>query len=112
MKKAKKIIIDLSFIITIAISNIFYVILKNGDRGASTLITELDKIIPFIKHFIIPYIIWYPFIAIGLILMYFNNKRTYFKSIISLNIALIISYIVRIIFLLWGIKGTVSRRNK
>lgn len=94
MVKFKKILFDLSFMISIVISNSFYVILNNNNRGAYKLITVIDKIVPFINYFIIPYIIWYPFIVVGLVYLYFRNRKNYFKSLISLNIGLIICYII------------------
>lgn len=94
MHTLKNKIKDLSLMITIAISNIFYVLLNNGNRGSRELVTYIDKITPFIKEFVIPYILWYIYIPLGLFIIYIFNKKNYFNTIITLNISLIISYLI------------------
>ena len=65
MKKLKKDLIALSFMASIMISIIFYKLLNNGDGNINSLVTNVDKTIPFLKIFILPYITWYGYIAIG-----------------------------------------------
>jgi len=94
MKKLKENFIPLLYILTIPISNIFYKILNTPERGVYSLSTEFDSKLPFIKEFIIPYIIWYPFIFILLIYIFYKDKRIYFRTLISLNLGLIICYVI------------------
>jgi len=94
MKKLKERYIPLLFILTIPISNIFYKMLNTPERGVYSLSGEFDSKLPFLKEFIIPYLIWYPFIFILLIYIYYKDKRVYYRTLLSLNIGLIICYII------------------
>ncbi|MCB2313119.1 phosphatase PAP2 family protein [Clostridium tagluense] len=98
MKKFKKDLIALSFMISIAISIIFYKLLNNGDGNINSLVTNLDGTIPFLKIFILPYITWYAYIAIGLIYLCMKNRKKYYISLISLNIGIAICYIIYAVF--------------
>ena len=94
MKKLKESFIPLSFMISIVVSNIFYKILNNGDGNVNSLVTNVDKTIPFLKVFIVPYITWYGYIAVGLVYLCMKKRKAYYTSLISLNIGLIICYII------------------
>ena len=94
MKKLKESFIPLSFMISIAVSNIFYKILNNGDGNVNSLVTNVDQTIPFLKVFILPYITWYGYIAVGLVYLCMKKRKTYYTSLISLNIGLIVCYII------------------
>lgn len=94
MKKLKENFIPLIFMITIPLSNIFYNILNTSERGLYSLSTEFDSKLPFIKEFIIPYVIWYPFVFIFLIYICLKDKKVYYRTLISLNIGLIICYTI------------------
>ncbi|MBU3144547.1 phosphatase PAP2 family protein [Clostridium sp. CF012] len=98
MKKLKSDLIALSFMASIAVSIIFYKLLNNGDGDINSLITNVDQTIPFLKIFILPYITWYGYIVIGLIYLCMKNRKTYYTSLISLNIGLVICYIIYAIF--------------
>ena len=98
MKNIKDNLIPLSFMISILISNIFYKLLNNGDGDINSLVTNVDQTVPFLKIFIIPYITWYAYIAVGLIYLCMRNRKIYYTSLISLNIGLIVCYIIYAIF--------------
>nr|WP_204616248.1 phosphatase PAP2 family protein [Desulforadius tongensis] len=80
--------------LSIPVSNIFYALLNNSARGAHSMITEIDKAIPFLKIFILPYIIWYPFIFFTLFYLCLRDKKIYFHTLAALNLGLIICYII------------------
>ncbi|KYH28972.1 MULTISPECIES: phosphatase PAP2 family protein [Clostridium] len=94
MKNAMGKLLPLMWMISIPISNIFYRILNNSSRGVYTLAMNIDEKIPFIKEFIVPYIIWYPFIFIALIYLCIKDRKVYYRTLISLNIGLIICYLI------------------
>ena len=98
MKKLRNNLIALSFMASIIVSNIFYKLLNNGDGDINSLVTNVDKTIPFLKIFILPYITWYGYITIGLIYLCVKNRKTYYTSLISLNIGLAICYIIYAFF--------------
>ena len=41
--------------------------------------TALDDIIPFCEYFIIPYLLWFGYVAWAVLYFYFKNKDEYFK---------------------------------
>lgn len=94
IRKNKTDKIALLYMISIVISNIFYGILNRDNGRVYSVMIELDRAIPFLEIFIIPYIIWYPFIFIGLWYLCFKDRKKYYDTLINVNIALIISYII------------------
>jgi hypothetical protein len=60
--------------------------------------TDLDRVIPFIPAFIIPYVIWYPFIAGSLFIFFQRDRRTYYRALITLCIGLVACYGVYAVF--------------
>lgn len=59
---------------------------------------KIDDYIPFVEHFIIPYYLWFPYIAAVVVLFFFLDKRDYYKLCITLGtgmtLFLIISYLI------------------
>lgn len=98
MKKVKSDLIALSTMASIMILIIFYKLLNNGNGNIYSLITNIDKTIPFLKIFILPYITWYGYIAIGLIYLCMKNRKTYYISLISLNIGIVVCYVIYALF--------------
>jgi membrane-associated phospholipid phosphatase len=92
-KKAKENILPLSAMISLAPLNILYVTLNSSERGAKSLVTSIDNAIPFIKAFIIPYVIWYGFIFFTMLYLCYKDKDTYYKTLASYGLGLIASYI-------------------
>lgn len=84
----------LLWILLIPILNIFYMVLNHDGARVNNLMTDLDAQIPFIPAFIIPYLSWYPFIIIMLIVILANSSKTYYRTFIALCLGLIISYII------------------
>ncbi|KGO12685.1 serine/threonine protein phosphatase [Clostridium botulinum] len=96
--KIKENIVPLSLMLIIPIVNVFYGILNNSNRRVYTLVMDFDKSMPFIPAFSVPYMVWYPFIIISLIYMCFRNRELYYKSLSSIIISLITSYIIFFFF--------------
>ncbi len=59
--------------------------------------TPLDDLIPFNEYFIIPYILWFAYIAVTLLYFFFTNKRDFFRLCLFLftgmTVCLIIYYL-------------------
>ncbi|MBO5069670.1 MAG: phosphatase PAP2 family protein [Roseburia sp.] len=57
----------------------------------------LDDYIPFCEYFIIPYLLWFGYVAWGVVYFYFKNKDEYFRLCIALftgmTVFLIVSYL-------------------
>ncbi|MBA9087174.1 membrane-associated phospholipid phosphatase [Fontibacillus solani] len=94
----------LLWILVIPVLNLFYGPLNHGEGIVSSLMTDLDKQIPFVPVFIIPYLLWYPFIIIMLIAFFLSNKRAYYLILLTQCLGLISCYLVYALF-----QTTVSR---
>jgi hypothetical protein len=89
---------SLSLMLSIPVLNIIYCFLNNPDRGTYSLVTDLDQNVPFLKVFILPYLIWYVFIFGTLIYFCFKDKKIYHRTLIAINLGLLISYGIYFIF--------------
>lgn len=78
--------------LSIPISNIIYVLLNNANRGTHSLVTDLDQGVPFLKIFVLPYLSWYFFIFGTLTFFCFKDKKIYYRTLLSINLGLLISY--------------------
>lgn len=98
MTKIKENLVWLILIVTIPLVSSIYPLLNSNTRGAQNLVTDLDRAVPFVKEFIIPYMLWYPFIILCLVYFCFKDKKVYLSSIISLASGTIISYVIYYVF--------------
>jgi membrane-associated phospholipid phosphatase len=98
VKKIKDNLLPLMLMILIPITNIFYGYLNNSSRGVYNLVTDLDRAIPFSPIFIVPYIIWYPFILITLVYFCINHRKIYYKTLATLVLGMLLSYVVYFFF--------------
>ncbi len=94
MKIIKKDIMALCLMITIPLSNALYIILNHGKRGAYSLMTDIDRGIPFLKIFVIPYIAWYLFLFCTFVYFCLKDREVYYKTLLSLNLGLLVCYAV------------------
>lgn len=98
MSKFKEMSCQLLLLLSICIIKIFYVMLNNPGRGAVSLVTDIDRNIPFLKGFIVPYIGWYFFVFAVLIYFCFKDRKMYHRSLIAINLGIILCYGVYILF--------------
>lgn len=86
----------LSLMLTIPILSISYVLLNNdnGGRAVHSLVTRWDEAIPFLKIFIMPYMLWYPVIFGALYYVCVRDRATYYQTLLSLDIGLMASYLI------------------
>ncbi|GAB6158763.1 phosphatase PAP2 family protein [Desulfotomaculum varum] len=84
---------SISLMLSIPVVSVFYKILNNPGRGVNSLVTHLDREIPFIKAFIIPYLGWYVFIFYVLLYLCLTDKKTYYKTLLSYNLGLVVCYL-------------------
>lgn len=85
---------SLCFLILVPLIDVTYFIINNSKNGVHNLSTTFDYGLPFLKIFVIPYVIWYPFIFVGFIYICFKSREVYFKTLISFLISLICCYII------------------
>lgn len=57
----------------------------------------LDDLIPFCEYFIVPYLLWFPFLFVTFLYFFLTNKEDFYKlctlSFIGMTIFLVVSYI-------------------
>ncbi|UVI32889.1 phosphatase PAP2 family protein [Paenibacillus spongiae] len=87
-------LLPLLWLLAIPVLNIFYMVLNHGETTVRSLMTGLDEWIPFIPAFIIPYIIWYPFIFGMLIYFSMKDRNVYYRTLLTLCLGLITCYII------------------
>lgn len=58
----------------------------------------VDDYIPFIEFFIVPYLLWFIYIAVGVIYFFFHNKNEYYKLCIFLITGMTVFLIVSTIY--------------
>lgn len=92
MRKLIKNLMPLCLLVSIPISNLIYCLLNNANRGTHSLVTDLDQGIPFIKLFILPYLMWYFFIFGTLAYFCLKDKKTYYRTLLSINLGLLVAY--------------------
>lgn len=89
MNQRKDVVKALAWLVTLPLSNSFYQFLNNDDRGVNSLITDFDRSIPFLKVFVIPYMLWFFFIAGTLVYLCITDRSMYFKTLIAMNLSII-----------------------
>lgn len=60
--------------------------------------TALDDRIPFVKEFVVPYLLWFPYIAYGLLYTGMHSRTDYYKLLIFLAGGMSVAYIIYMIF--------------
>lgn len=58
----------------------------------------IDDKIPFIKYMIIPYVYWYAYIVLFVVIFAFKDKNAYFKLILMMFVGMTISFLVFLFF--------------
>lgn len=92
MNTLKSTVSSLYMILTIPLIGLIYPVLNNPSMGVHCLVTDLDRSIPFEKIFILPYIGWGLLVFIILIYLGLNDKETYRKTLIAVNISLVLCF--------------------
>jgi membrane-associated phospholipid phosphatase len=84
----------LSLLLSIPLLNLSYPLLNNGVRQVHSLVTDFDLAIPFVNGFILPYVFWYPFILIALFYICVKDKTTYYRTVLTFDVGLVLCYLI------------------
>jgi hypothetical protein len=98
LKKLFKKLLPLLLIGCVPFSNLFYWGLNNTQRGIYDLTTDLDRVLPLIKIFIIPYMTLWFFLAICFVYLCYKNRRVYYKIMITLCLCYVVTFIIYYFF--------------
>lgn len=79
--------------------NVVYVLQNQRPGGhIRSLETEVDRQLPFIPEFALPYAIWYPFLFIVFVLILRKDKREYYRTLLAMCFGLLLSNLVFFLF--------------
>lgn len=98
MKTIKQHLFPFSFMLIIPVLNIFYILLNHSRHEVSSLVTKFDQSIPLVEFFVLPYLIWYPFILLTMLYLCIKEREIYFKTLIAYAVGLIICYMTYLVF--------------
>lgn len=59
---------------------------------------KIDDYIPFLEVFIIPYLLWFPYVAVTILFFFFKDKTEYYKACAFLFIGMTVFLIVSALF--------------
>ncbi|MDM5360290.1 phosphatase PAP2 family protein [Peribacillus sp. ACCC06369] len=94
----------LCYLLLLMITSSIYSVINQSSGHAVDVTTIIDGEIPFIKEFVVPYLLWYPYIY-GLLIYYcFVDRKHYFVALGSLISGKLLSFLV---YCLW--QSTVPR---
>jgi len=98
MKKVLSNIRAMCFMLPILLLNLTYTVIDKYANTNKTLITSLDNSIPFVKQFVLAYIMWFALVPLVFLYVCIKDKRTYARMLVSMVCGLIISYITFFFF--------------
>lgn len=98
MPKLRRITFDLGLLIIIPLLGKLYTRLNVPVNNISILMTGIDKNIPFLRIFIIPYVIWYFYRVIFFIYLAFKDRETYYKTLLTYTLGILICYLIYSIY--------------
>ncbi|MBU3146031.1 phosphatase PAP2 family protein [Clostridium sp. CF012] len=84
--------------LSILLISMTYPILNQYRGDTNSVLTIVDKFIPFNKYFILPYASWYIFMAVFSAILCIVDKERYLKLLITLNIGMITCYLIYYIY--------------
>lgn len=87
-----------SALLLIPLVGLIYVQLNHGGDGAYSLVTDLDRQIPFMRAFVVPYLSWYLFLIVGFLYMAYKDRRNYYRTVVEFVIGLLLCYGVYAIY--------------
>jgi len=93
LKKLFKNLLPLILIGSIPFSNLFYWTLNNTQRGVYDLTTDLDRSLPLIKIFIIPYMTLWFYLAVCFVYLCYKNRKVYYKIMLTLTLCYVVAFI-------------------
>lgn len=67
-------------------------------NGVYTLVTEFDRMIPFVKYFALPYSIWIFYIYACLVYFFKKDVNVYYKGVVTYTVCALTSYLIYAVF--------------
>ncbi|WP_040948893.1 phosphatase PAP2 family protein [Gorillibacterium massiliense] len=98
MKRFKRFMPLLGMLIFPVLGWIYAWINHRGYQKSYSLMTDLDRAIPVIKVFALPYSVWIFYIYVCLVYFFFKDPAVYRRSLITYTISALICYSVYLVF--------------
>lgn len=87
-----------SGLLMIPLVGLIYIHLNQDSGTVYSLMTDLDRQIPFIQGFVVPYLFWYVFLAVGFLYLAYQDRSNYFQTLVEFIIGLLLCYSVYAIY--------------
>ena len=84
MEKYIKSLHPLLYIVLLLLISPIYGILNQSTEGAINVALPIDDYIPFLSVFVIPYLLWYPFIYGMLVYYCYRDRKQYYNALGSI----------------------------
>lgn len=94
LHEIRLIIMRLSILIIFIIGQFIYLALNKGLHNVHRVETFIDRIIPFNKIFIIPYLLWYIYIFGTVFFFAVTDARVYYRLVASIVAGMFVCYII------------------
>lgn len=88
----------LLFLLVMPVLGLIYKYLNDNPGESVVLATKIDKFIPFLPVFILPYIIWYAFILGYLIYFWYKDVRVYLNTLSVVVLGELVCFIIYLYF--------------
>ena len=76
-----------------------FMLIEQWNRLHYTIIhTAVDDVIPFVPVFVIPYVLWFPYIIVTLLFLLVKNEEAYHRVCTTLAIGMTVFILVSIVF--------------
>lgn len=76
----------------------FYYLEKHVTDNFHVIHTRIDEMIPFLEFFIIPYLLWFVYMAVAVLYFFFTDKTDFYKVMAFLIIGMTVFLIISTIF--------------
>ncbi|WP_171684513.1 phosphatase PAP2 family protein [Paenibacillus planticolens] len=81
-----------SALLLIPLVGLIYVHLNQEGTRVYSLVTDLDRHIPFLKGFVVPYLSWYGFLLVCFLYLAYKDRRNYYITLVESVVGLLICY--------------------
>ncbi|MCP1125871.1 phosphatase PAP2 family protein [Bacillus sp. 3103sda1] len=84
--------LPLCYILLLILVGLLYDVLNQSTVGAVNVTTKIDAWIPFTKEFIVPYLLWFPYLYGTLIYYCFADRKLYYVTLSSVILGDLLSF--------------------
>ncbi|MDB5055121.1 MAG: phosphatase family protein [Bacilli bacterium] len=91
-------ILPLSTMLIFPFLGMLYDWVNHANGKVYNVMTDLDRMIPFIKYLILPYSIWIFYIYVCLVYFFIKDVKVYYRSLLTYTVCTLICYFIYSIF--------------